>query len=1233
MKKDQQQNNNRLDQQIREIESKIQKDSMSVLIGAGFSKNACKDFPSWAELLADLVVELYPKIKQKQKQRIEEKIKEAGGYVEFVDKYIKVKRHREAIDLYISKKLKAVLSKNLNLGIHKQLLNIDWKDIFTTNYDTLLEKANEERYAKYTVVTHKHDLRSANKRRIIKLHGSYTDGIDKQGRYGFDDDKYSHYIISSKDFDEYEKKHPAFAGLMKVSLYQESCCLIGYSVSDPNFIKWAEWVQDLAPQDKDMNKEDSINLAPKIYFISMEALCDTDTLFLQNRNIEIVDIRELKEKKSNGITVKSQQNSELASMDKSVCMAEFLNKLENNEKALENIANSTKGLSIEIYQKINANLRKKLTPQTIKEIYKEIKILYTQEMYFIQDLLFQLLNTIMQFMLEQKIDVWELWHFDMLALLLKINYLTLNDLVLIENINVEYISNLKSSFLDKKFILNTKEQEQQYLRVIKAIIASTNILEDSEYKKLETHIKSLTFKKIKNDLNDDLLYQKALLLAVHFREVEYHNVLLEEWKFENNTSIEYYIKKASLLIFFNRDEAIDLVLKAKDILLSDQLCNISNVDKIIYTQIILYFFDITYLSDKNKYKADYNTLKNIVDTYKNNGGQTLSDILDAFMPKENKTIETAKKKIFSKTQKGYARFPLESKERLSSIQLPQFFSMHGIPFAAPVISMPHQGWWCNFFDKHYIHNYHMLLFLSCKYLRDMEFSIIQRNINRVFANKQIPVKYKEVLFDKVCSNISQMIKQDFSIRQAIYMIAEMSITIDSKKVNSFFVDFYNLVFSNDKYQRYQKSIFQDIPHGVYKAFLQIIRKVSDKTVLQNFFEECINITLKNTEGFFISTNYLDEILNKDITFDTTKSISKFINSITHIGTIEENKAKEFPDIDSMLNSISVSHDRTVLTKSIIYRLEIFSHYKLLKDQEDKVIEKIAPFVKTGNIKQSIGNLFYLARNFSDQKNKNELIIILKEKILKDDKILFDNGINGNHTSVPRYSGEIKQVFFEKEMWKTDISTIYNHAYESFKEISFDDGMDILFYRNWLNDIYWILKTYAEDLKNKKGYQNFKKDLQKLLASNEEQHNNNFIKIISEESADPDKLIDSINIIISKIFSYSEGDKDWKKIEKDLEMSWLVFIHRILFKKQPRLEECVKYLSSIIVEQYTTISWLQKYEKIYLEILEQYQHIQDNTEMEIIYIYEQFNTLAQFFKDKKIGSDSILDYWLKGYLAE
>jgi NAD-dependent SIR2 family protein deacetylase len=56
------------------------------------------------------------------------------------------------------------------------LVQLPWTDIFTTNYDTLLERAAENITQKeqvYTVVINKEDLALSKSPRIVKLHGSF----------------------------------------------------------------------------------------------------------------------------------------------------------------------------------------------------------------------------------------------------------------------------------------------------------------------------------------------------------------------------------------------------------------------------------------------------------------------------------------------------------------------------------------------------------------------------------------------------------------------------------------------------------------------------------------------------------------------------------------------------------------------------------------------------------------------------------------------------------------------------------------------------------------------------------------------------------------------------------------------------------------------------------------------------------------------------------------------------
>ena len=58
--------------------------------------------------------------------------------------------------------------------MHSRLLQLPWRDVFTTNWDTLLERARRQVVARpFSVVRDMDELPLANKPRIVKLHGSF----------------------------------------------------------------------------------------------------------------------------------------------------------------------------------------------------------------------------------------------------------------------------------------------------------------------------------------------------------------------------------------------------------------------------------------------------------------------------------------------------------------------------------------------------------------------------------------------------------------------------------------------------------------------------------------------------------------------------------------------------------------------------------------------------------------------------------------------------------------------------------------------------------------------------------------------------------------------------------------------------------------------------------------------------------------------------------------------------
>ena len=315
------------------LKEEYNKNAVSVLIGSGFSKNANPNYMNWDELLFDLVVFLYEeKIRNKyftykstgpdpyidfetyKKDEVKKYIKEIG-YLNLVSQYIETKGYREAIDVYIEEHTPFIkrnsdgsMTNNMfagtsftenNLDAHHELLNCNWKQVYTTNYDNLLELTNDCFNMDYEEIKSDYELsRLSSKRGIIKVHGSLVED-SMSSKYEFDNDKSRRYIISRDDYVTYADKHQAFSYLMRTNLLTGVFCLIGFSGNDPNFLGWLEWMRDIL--DKDIM--DSEKHTKKIYLLSIgnDILTTDRALFYQNHRIGIINIEDIDVLKELGI--------------------------------------------------------------------------------------------------------------------------------------------------------------------------------------------------------------------------------------------------------------------------------------------------------------------------------------------------------------------------------------------------------------------------------------------------------------------------------------------------------------------------------------------------------------------------------------------------------------------------------------------------------------------------------------------------------------------------------------------------------------------------------------------------------------------------------------------------------------------------------------------------------------------------------------------------------------------
>ena len=234
----------------------------SVMVGSGFSRNAAKaqpnadDLPTWRELAREMANSLYPEEVNAETAPIQDALKLAQ---EYETGFGRSRLHRFL--------LRQVRDNDFNPDdAHKRLLELPWRDVFTTNWDTLLERM-AERIAErsYSVVRCMDDIPLVSQPRVVKLHGSFPAQFP--------------LIFTEEDYRTYPRKYAPFVNTVQQAMMETVFCLIGFSGDDPNFLQWSGWVRD--------------NLgaaAPKIYLAGWLDLSDHRRRMLEDRGVSPIDL-------------------------------------------------------------------------------------------------------------------------------------------------------------------------------------------------------------------------------------------------------------------------------------------------------------------------------------------------------------------------------------------------------------------------------------------------------------------------------------------------------------------------------------------------------------------------------------------------------------------------------------------------------------------------------------------------------------------------------------------------------------------------------------------------------------------------------------------------------------------------------------------------------------------------------------------------------------------------------
>ncbi len=242
---------------LNEIAERLWAERAAIMVGAGFSKNAGSEFPDWNQL-GDLFYQKAHGVKPDPAKQ----------------KYLNVLRLAEEVQAAIGRPALENLLRStipdLNIepsSLHVELLELPWVDVFTTNYDTLLERASAKVVTRrYEPVVNKEDIPYAIKPRIVKLHGSFPSERP--------------FIITEEDYRRYPHDYAPFVNTVQQALLENTFCLIGFSGDDPNFLQWVGWIRDNLGKDE----------AQKIYLVGVFNLSSAKLQLLARRGIIVVDL-------------------------------------------------------------------------------------------------------------------------------------------------------------------------------------------------------------------------------------------------------------------------------------------------------------------------------------------------------------------------------------------------------------------------------------------------------------------------------------------------------------------------------------------------------------------------------------------------------------------------------------------------------------------------------------------------------------------------------------------------------------------------------------------------------------------------------------------------------------------------------------------------------------------------------------------------------------------------------
>lgn len=257
---------------IKNIQCALERGYLSIFAGAGISVDS--NLPSWETLMKDIYTELYgqdDKIANDSWKNEDFLVLAEKFYTRYGENY-----YYQKLDEYIPYTAKPN-------DLHRSIVSLDIKNLITTNWDNLFEKAVDEEGRFFSIIRKDEDLGSVNGfTKLIKMHGSLEN---------------RNIVFKESDYLEYSHNFPLIENYVKGIFSTEVVLIMGYSLSDINVKQIISWV-----------KSRSISIKP-IYFIKDKGYYDEiEFEFYKNKNIYVLYLEEFfKDSDSNNMKNKSSK--------------------------------------------------------------------------------------------------------------------------------------------------------------------------------------------------------------------------------------------------------------------------------------------------------------------------------------------------------------------------------------------------------------------------------------------------------------------------------------------------------------------------------------------------------------------------------------------------------------------------------------------------------------------------------------------------------------------------------------------------------------------------------------------------------------------------------------------------------------------------------------------------------------------------------------------------------------